>query len=254
MFTRKQAEATGMAWSTLARMAKDGVAERVAHGVYRLRGNARESNLDVCAAWMQLAPKTMVWERAPEQGVLCRWSAAAAYGLSHAASGIHQFTFPDRRQSRRRDVKLYKASLGDGEVARIGGLMVTTPARMVADLLGDGEDLLTVARIAADALCEAKTSRPDMAVAIAPHAARIGFAAHDGLSLLDWLLGHTTALQETSAVAASQLTEVPDGQQFLRVNEHERSADETDGTTVRLTTVMRQARSRRGARISLSER
>ncbi|HCT81120.1 MAG TPA: hypothetical protein DGG94_10030 [Micromonosporaceae bacterium] len=53
LFTRRQAEGTGMAWTTLARLAKDGAAERVAHGVYRLRGNARDANLDVRVAWLQ---------------------------------------------------------------------------------------------------------------------------------------------------------------------------------------------------------
>jgi hypothetical protein len=42
LFTRRHAEATGMAWSTLARLTHDGVAERVAHGVYRLAGSAAD--------------------------------------------------------------------------------------------------------------------------------------------------------------------------------------------------------------------
>jgi len=119
-------------------LAKDGAAERVAHGVYRLRGNARDDNLDVRAAWLQLVPDTMVWDRTPEQGVVCRLSAAAFHGLGHLPAAIHQFTLPARRQTRRSDVKLYKGNLADDEWTRVGGLLVTRPSRIAADLL-DGE-------------------------------------------------------------------------------------------------------------------
>ena len=61
-----------MAWTTLARLAKDGVAARVTHGVYRLRGTPPDELRAMRAAWLQLAPDAPVWDRIPEQGVACR--------------------------------------------------------------------------------------------------------------------------------------------------------------------------------------
>jgi hypothetical protein len=242
-FTRRQAEATGMAWTTLARLAKDGAAERVAHGVYRLRGNTRDANLDVCAAWLQLAPDTMVWDRTPEQAVICRLSAAAVYGLWHPQRGIHQFTLPIRRQSRRRDIKLYKGNLADAEFTRISGLLVTTPSRIVADLLDDGEDLCTISHIASDALREAKTSHSDMACAVAPNAVSFGFAAYDGPSLLEWLL--SLPRKRLPGFDAAMNGHVTAARQFLLTHERERPADDVGGTTIRLMTVVRQGRTSR---------
>jgi len=191
LFTRQQAEATGMAWTTLARLARDGAVERVAHGVYRMRGAPADDRLDVRAAWLQLAPETTVWDRTPEQGVVSRRSAAAIYGLGHLPADIHQFTLPVRRQTRRADVKLYIADLADDEWIRLGGLLVTRPSRIAADLLGNREDLEAIAYVIADALREVKDSPDAVARAIAPHAVKFGLGKEDGLALLGWLLGLT---------------------------------------------------------------
>src|SRR5688572_26990557 len=90
LFTRRQAEATGMAWTTLTRLVQAGGAERIAHGVYRLRGTAADDHVDVHAAWLQLAPGLPAWERTPSQGVVSHRSAAAIYGFGHLPADIHQ--------------------------------------------------------------------------------------------------------------------------------------------------------------------
>ena len=56
MLTTQQAEAAGMAWSTLSRRVKNGTLERVAHGVYRIRGAGEVEHLELRAAWLQLNP------------------------------------------------------------------------------------------------------------------------------------------------------------------------------------------------------
>ncbi|WP_117214948.1 type IV toxin-antitoxin system AbiEi family antitoxin domain-containing protein [Allorhizocola rhizosphaerae] len=137
LFTRQQAESTGMAWTTLARLAKHGIAERVSHGVYRLRGTSAGDDHATRAAWLQLAPDTMASDRTIGQGVACRWTAAAIYGLGAGRLGpanVHQFTLPVRRQTRREDVKLYRAVLSDSDCARVGGLLVTRPGHIISDL------------------------------------------------------------------------------------------------------------------------
>lgn len=141
-----------MAWTTLARLARGGAIERVAHGVYRTRSAPADDRLGVRAAWLQLAPNLTVWERTSEQGVVSRSSAAAIHGLGHLPADIHQFTLPVRRQTRRSDVKLYRADLADDEWIRLGGLLVTRPARTAVDLLGDHEDPQAVGHVIVDAL------------------------------------------------------------------------------------------------------
>ena len=113
LFTRRQAESTGMAWTTLARLADDNAAERVAHGVYRLRGTPPIDHLALRAAWMQLAPDTPVWRRTALQGLISHRSAASVYGLGHLPADVHHFILPTRRQSRRPDVRLHRARLTD---------------------------------------------------------------------------------------------------------------------------------------------
>ena len=180
-----------MAWTTLARLAKSGAVERVAHGVYRMRGTPADDHIDVRAAWLQLAPDTTVWERSSDQGVVCRRSAAAVYGLGHLPADIHQFTLPVRRQTRRADVRLYKAGLADNGWVRLAGLLVTRPSRIAADLLADREDPEAVAHVIADALRGIKDSPSEVAKTIAPCAAIFGLREGDGLTLLEWLLGLT---------------------------------------------------------------
>ena len=180
-----------MAWTTLARLARQGAAERVAHGVYRLRGTPADDQQELRAAWLQLAPDTAVWERTPAQGVVCRRSAAALYGLGHLPADTHQFILPVRRQTRRTDVRLYQADLADSEWIRLGGLFVTRPSRIAADLLDDREDPESVAQVIADALGGIKDYPGTVARALEPHAVRFGLAKRDGLALLEWLLGLT---------------------------------------------------------------
>jgi hypothetical protein len=193
-----------MAWTTLSRLARDGAVERVAHGVYRMRGTPVDDRLEVRAAWLQLAPDTTVWERTPDQGVVSRRSAAAIYGLGHLPADIHQFTLPARRQTRRADVRLYIADLADDEWIRLGGLLVTRPSRIAADLLADREDPEAVAHVIADALREVKDYPATVARAIAPHAVKFGLGKVDGPALLEWLLGLTHDPQRPAWLAEAR--------------------------------------------------
>jgi len=193
LFTRRQAEQTGMAWTTLARLAKDNAAERVAHGVYRLRGTPPVDHLALRAAWLQLAPDTPVWQRTASQGAVSHRSAASLYDLGHLPADIHHFILPVRRQSRRPDVRLHRATLHRDEWATVAGLPVTRPARTAADLLAEREDPGAVAQVIADALGAGHDDPGPVADAIAPYATRFGLPRADGPALLEWLLELTQA-------------------------------------------------------------
>ena len=207
LVTRRQAEAAGISRATLTRLVSDRDIERVALGVYRLAGAPPADHLDLRAAWLQLAPETSAWKRTPEQGVISYGSAAALYGIGHLPADRHEFTLPTRRQTRRSDVRLHVAHLGDSEWVALSGLPVTKPSRIAADLLSDREEPQAVGQLITDAISGNFDYPGSFARAISPYAAQLGFRRGDGLSLLRWLLdviGDPRALQWL-AVAESSL-------------------------------------------------
>jgi hypothetical protein len=189
LITRRQAENAGTAPATLDRLTADGrVLGRVTHGVYHLAGAPLPDHLELRAAWLQLAPGTLAWERVPAQGVVSHRSAAVLYGLGHLPADRHEFTLPLRRQSRRPDVRLHHRDLGDGEWVSLRGILVTRPSRIAADLLAGHEDPEAVGHLIADAIRAAYDYPGKFADSLAPFAARFGLARGDGIGLLRWLL------------------------------------------------------------------
>jgi Transcriptional regulator, AbiEi antitoxin len=188
LVTRRQAELAGVSRATLQRLASEGVLERVAHGVYRLTGAPTPDQLELRAAWLQLAPEIPAWERKPEHGVISHRSATAVYGLSHLPADRHDFTLPTRRQSRRPDVRLHQRQLRQDEWIFRHGLPVTRPSRIASDLLNDREDPESVAHVVADAIRARYDDPSTFTDALAGHAGRFGLRRGDGLALLRWLL------------------------------------------------------------------
>jgi hypothetical protein len=187
LFTRAQAAAAGMAWSTLTRAERAGDVQRVARGVYRLRGAPEPSHLDLRAAWLQLAPETPLWERRPDQGVVSHRSAAMLYGLGDLPAERHEFTLPVRYQSRRADVRIHRAEVAPSSVWAFD-LLLTRPDRIAADLLADGESPEAAGLVVADAIREAREYPGSFATTLSPFAARFGLEPGNGLAMLDWVL------------------------------------------------------------------
>jgi hypothetical protein len=186
--TRRQAESAGVSPATFKRVIRDGVLERTAPGVYRLAGAPVPDHVALRSAWLQLAPKTPVWQRQPEQGVVSHRSAAAVYGIGHLPADVQEFTLPVRRQVRRPDVRIHRGKLDEDEWIVLRGLPVTRPSRIAADLLRDREDPEAVAQITADALRSVFDYAGTFAEALAPQASRFGLRRDDGVALLRWLL------------------------------------------------------------------
>lgn len=185
--TRAQAKQLDVPATTLARLAShDGALERVAHGVYRLRGVAPVSLPDLRVAWMQLSPGTLAWERTEQEGVVSHRSAAVLLGLGDLTADRHEFTVPHRQQTRRRDVRLHRQPLGADEWTRSAGdlLPYTRAARLVADLLMDNEEPSAVAEAMVDALDRQLENPASMASALSPFATKFDLAAGDGVGLL----------------------------------------------------------------------
>jgi predicted transcriptional regulator of viral defense system len=187
LFTRQQADQRGMAWSTLSRMVATGRAERVGHGVYRLRGAEPPPQAALRVAWLELAPSVPAWVRSAEQGVVSHRSAAMVFGLGDLPADVHEFTLPARRQTRRDDVRLHRGDVATGVVSR-GGLLTTDPSRTVVDLLTDGADPAAVSTIVAESL-DAGYDRPAaFAYGLSAVAHRYRFSRDDGVGMLGWLL------------------------------------------------------------------
>lgn len=189
LITRRQAQKAGIPPTTLERLTADGSAlERVAQGVYRLTGAPPPDHLDLRAAWLQLAPEVPAWERKFRDGVVSHRSAAALYGIGDLPADTHDFTVPERRQSRRPDVRLHIRKLQASESIELRGLPVTRPSRIASDLLFDREDPEAVAHLVVEAVRDVYDYPGTFADALRPHASRFGLRKDDGLALLRWLL------------------------------------------------------------------
>lgn len=164
------------------------VLERVAHGVYRLVGVPPADQLDLRAAWLQLAPEVPAWERTAAQGVVSHRSAAALYGIGDLPADRHEFTLPGRKQSRRPDVRLHSGRLDDGQWITLRGLPVTRPSRIAADLLAERNDPQAVGQLVTDAIRGVFDYPGTVAQRLAPYASRLGLRKGDGVAALRWLL------------------------------------------------------------------
>jgi Transcriptional regulator, AbiEi antitoxin len=185
--TLQQARATGLAWPSLARQVEAGLLDRVAHGVYRLRGAPEPDHLALRAAWLQLDPGRPAWERLddPDVAVASHASAAARYGVGDLRADVHELTLPARRQTRRPDVRIHRGRIPDGRRVILGGLPVTRAAWIVGQLLDDRVDPDAVAQITSEVLDRVFDYPRVVADVLAPHATRFGLRLGDGVGLLD---------------------------------------------------------------------
>jgi hypothetical protein len=190
LVTLQQAMAAGVAWRSLSRLVEGELLERVAHGVYRVRGAAEPDHLQLRAAWLQLDAARPAWQRLddPEVAVVSHASAAALYGVGDLRADVHEFTLPQRRQTRRDDVRIHRGRVPPERRVVLGGLPATRAGRMIGDLLADHVDPDAVAQITAEVFDRVLDYPRDVADGLAPQAQGFGFHRGDGLALLDELL------------------------------------------------------------------
>ena len=190
LVTRRQADQIGVPAASFARIVERGLLERVAHGVYRVRGAGEADHLGLRAAWLQLDPARPAWERLedPDVTVVSHSSAASLYGVGDLRPDVHEFTAPRRHQTRRPDVRIHHGVVTDGERIVLGGLPATRAGRMIADLLADHVEPSAVARITVEVIDRPFDYPAVVAEKIAPYAAAFGVRAGDGIALLDRLL------------------------------------------------------------------
>lgn len=190
LVTTRQATGAGVGWTTLAFLHREGLLERVTHGVYRIRAAGEPDHLALRAAWVQLDPATPAWERLghADVAVVSHASAASMYGIGDLRADVHEFTLPVRRQTARRDVRLHRGRVPDEHRLILHGLPVTRAGWMIRDLLGDHVDPTQVAQITAEVLDRVFDYPRVVAEQIAPYASRFGLRRGDGVALLGHLL------------------------------------------------------------------
>lgn len=179
MATAAQARELGVSRVDLNRLIHDGSLERVdaAARVYRLSGSPPDPDLDgLRAAWLQLGDGISTARRLREpDAVVSHRSAAAALGLGDLLADVHEFYSPVRRRPRRGDIRIrVRAALPPGAWRVVGGLPVTTAARVVTDLLADREDESAIARVVQDGLRAELLVRGELEDLVAGDAAAYG--------------------------------------------------------------------------------
>ena len=154
VFTSAQAGSMGVSKLALSRLESRGHIERMMHGVYRSCAAPSFREEEVWAAWLALDPSTPAWERprGAMGAVASHGTAAWLLGLGELSPAPITFTLPERKQTRRRGLRLLKGGISEDELATIAGIPATNPARTVLDLLDGGEDLSLVANVLKDAV------------------------------------------------------------------------------------------------------
>jgi Transcriptional regulator, AbiEi antitoxin/AbiEi antitoxin C-terminal domain len=190
LITTAQAGGVGVSPQSVAKLARAGALERLAHGVYRLAGTPSGPFDELRAAWLALDPDRTSGERLlddpPE--VVSHRSAARLLGLGDVEADRHEFIVERRRQSRRPDVRFHRARLANHDWTLTDGLPVTTAARTIADLAVariDGGHLASVVR---DALVKQKADPGELAQILRHHAHVYGAPLGGGDALLARLL------------------------------------------------------------------
>jgi Transcriptional regulator, AbiEi antitoxin len=204
LVTRQQAQAAGVAPTSLARLLDDGRLERVAHGVYRARGAVDTDHLGLRAAWLRLDPATPAWARLddPNVAVVSHASAADLYGVGDLRADVHEFTLPVRRQTRQPDVRIHRGHVPREDLILLHGLPVTRAGRMIGDLLADHVDPSAIGQIAVEVIDRGLDDPSVIVQRIAPYAASHGLAGGDGTALLDDLVALADFDQRSRAPAA----------------------------------------------------
>ena len=190
LVTLRQARAAGVGWHSIIRLTDNGLLERIAHGVYRVRGAAEPDHLGLRAAWLQLDPGRPAWERLgdPDVAVASHSSAAALYAVGDLRADVHEFTVPHRLQTRRSDVRFHRGRVEEERKLLLAGLPTTRAGWMVGDLLADNVDPNSVAQITVEVLDRVLDYPRVVAKSLAPYAARIGLPRGDGVAMLEYLL------------------------------------------------------------------
>jgi hypothetical protein len=210
LLTAAQAGREGITRLQLARLADAGVLERLDRGVYATTATAGDEHLGLHAAWLTLDPTRTAEERLTNlaaAGVVSHASAAGLHRLGDLLDDAHEFTLPQRKQTRREGIITHRGDLPEQDVTIVEGLPVTTAERTIADLLRAGNDPEHVAQIIGQGVRRGVVDLTDLAAHVDAVARRHG--QPDGKTLVEYLLD---IVGLSPAALSQQLAASPAGQ------------------------------------------
>jgi hypothetical protein len=143
MFTAEQARSHGCSEAILADLVQWQILERspTASGTYRVRAGARHPFPRTYAAWLRFRPGLAPAERlTPLAGVLSHATAARLYEFGPFPGPLLEVTLPGLAQgdASGEEAVIHPAVLVNQEWQIVHGMLVTTPARILADLVDTG--------------------------------------------------------------------------------------------------------------------
>ena len=188
LLTTAQAARDGVTRLQLARLANAGVLERLGRGIYVTTSSADE-HVSLRAAWLSLDPARTAEERLREPtvaGVVSHASAAGLHGLGDLLDDEHEFTLPERKQTRRDGIRIHRGDLTDSDITIAEGLPVTTTERTISDLLGSGHDPDHVAQMIGHGVRRGVVNLEELATRLDTLARRHN--QPDGNALVEYLL------------------------------------------------------------------
>jgi hypothetical protein len=190
LLTTRQSGAVGVSAQSVAKLADNGILERLSHGVYRHAGTAPDPRDELRAAWLALDPARTAGERLDDNPpeVVSHRSAAVLLGYGDLDADRHEFTVAIRRQSRRPEIRFHRRALSAAEWRIVDGLPVTTDTVTIRDLVDarlDGDHLAGVVR---DAVLAGGAHPRELAVVLSPYAHHYGAPLGDGRELVRRLL------------------------------------------------------------------
>jgi predicted transcriptional regulator of viral defense system len=205
LITTAQAHGAGVSAQSMARLANEGVLERLSHGVYRVVGAGSPLD-DLRAAWLALAPRRPASDRLQEpDAVLSHRSAARYHQLGDLDADRFEFTVAARKQSRRSDVIFHRERLHPNEWQIVSGLPVTTVVKTISDLAKTQTDGGHLAGVVRDAMALGGVTAEEISSALSPFAHHYGQRLGHGRALLGYLLeeaGIPKATQQAAELVA----------------------------------------------------
>jgi hypothetical protein len=204
MITTAQAAASRVSPQVVARLARGGELERLAHGIYRLAGSPPHPHDDLRAAWLALEPRRTASERLATDTaeVVSHRSAAVLHELGDVDADVLEFTAVVRHQTRRRDIRIHRGVVDASSRTLVGGLPVTTPLRTIGDLASARLDRGHLAGVVRDALIEHNLTVSAVAAVLDQHARAYGVTAGAGAALVELMLDEAGVPHSTIEVAA----------------------------------------------------
>jgi len=203
LITTAQASAVGQSPQSVARLAVQGVLDRLTHGVYRLAGTPADPRDDLRAAWLALSPDRTAGERLRDEppAVVSHRSAARLLQLGDLEADVHEFTVAGRRQTRRPDVRFHVGELTSSDWTVVEGLPVTTAVRTIGDLADKRLDGGHLAGVVRDALITYQLDVDVLIAVLRPHAHRYGVRLGDGQGLLRRFLAEAGVPAQAGRIA-----------------------------------------------------